>query len=96
MEALGYYQNFSQFLWEQRDKRVDGWFMLDSFWPTVLLVAFYVYIVKFWGPNFMKDRRPYNIDTFLVYYNAAQVLLSAYIFIVVRIWFLLKYEFSFG
>jgi len=85
MEALLYYyqeyQNKVEQLWELRDKRVDGWFMMDSFWPTVALVMLYVYIVKIWGPNFMKDRKPYNISTFLVYYNAFQVVLSGYIFV---------------
>lgn len=74
-------QKWYEDLWELRDKRVDGWFMMDSFWPTLVLVAGYVYIVKIWGPRFMKDRKPYNIDTFLIYYNASQVILSAYIFI---------------
>ncbi len=78
-------QKWYEDLWELRDKRVDGWFMMDSFWPTLVLVAGYVYIVKIWGPRFMKDRKPYNIDTFLIYYNASQVILSAYIFIQVRI-----------
>ena len=68
-------------VWELRDKRVDGWPMLDSPLPTVILVLAYVYIVTVWGPRFMKDRKPYNISTFLVYYNFAQVVLSAYIFI---------------
>ena len=72
---------WSDRLWELRDKRVDGWFMLDSFWPTLLLVAAYLWIVKVWGPRFMENRPPYNITTFLIYYNAAQVALSAYIVI---------------
>ena len=75
------YQKKVDQIWDLRDKRVDGWFMLDSVWPTVALVVTYVYIVKIWGPNFMKDKKPYNINTFLVYYNACQVILSAYIFI---------------
>jgi len=81
--ALKYreFQILSDQIWDLRDRRVDGWFMLDSFWPTLLLVATYVYLVKIWGPRFMKNREPYNISTFLVYYNAFQVILSAYIFI---------------
>jgi len=75
------YQKKVDQIWDLRDKRVDGWFMLDSVWPTVALVVTYVYIVKIWGPNFMKDKKPYNINTFLVYYNACQVILSAYIFV---------------
>jgi len=74
-------QTFKDQLWELRDRRVDGWLFMESFWPTLFIVASYVYIVKVWGPRFMKDRKPYNITTFLIYYNACQVVLSAYIFI---------------
>jgi len=75
------FNEWSDRLWDLRDKRVDGWFMLDSFWPTLLLVAAYLFIVKIWGPRFMENRPPYNINTFLIYYNACQVGLSAYIFV---------------
>ena len=77
---LSQLQLWSDQIWELRDRRVDDWFMFGSIWPTILLVVAYVYIVKVWGPRFMKDRKPYNINTFLIYYNAAQVVLSAYIF----------------
>lgn len=75
------FNEWSDHLWDLRDKRVDGWFMLDSFWPTLLLVAAYLFIVKIWGPRFMENRPAYNINTFLIYYNACQVGLSAYIFV---------------
>ena len=82
------FNEWSDRLWDLRDKRVDGWFMLDSFWPTLLLVAAYLFIVKIWGPRFMENRPAYNINTFLIYYNACQVGLSAYIFVQVITWFL--------
>ena len=71
-------------VWELRDKRVDGWPMLDSYWPTLLLCSAYVYLVTIAGPRFMRDRKPYNISTFLVFYNLFQVILSTYIFVMVR------------
>jgi hypothetical protein len=40
--------------------------------------------VKVWGPWFMENRKPLNIRTFLVFYNAAQVLLSTFIFVQVN------------
>ncbi len=58
--------------------------LFSSPWPTMLLSATYIYIVKVWGPRFMENRRPFNIRTFLVWYNAAQVLLSTFIFVQVR------------
>ena len=55
--------------------------MMSSPLPTILLCAAYVYIVKVWGPNYMKNREPLNIKTFLIWYNAFQVVLSTYIFV---------------
>jgi len=77
----GDFNNWLDDVWEHRDKRVDGWPMLNSFWPTFILVAAYLFIVKIWGPRFMQNRPAYNITKFLIIYNAFQVILSAYIFI---------------
>lgn len=49
--------------------------------PTIVICCIYVYLVKVWGPNYMKDRKPIDLTRFLVFYNSFQVLLSAYIFI---------------
>ena len=59
--------------------------MLGSIWPTLIMCTAYVFIVTVLGPRFMRNRKPFNISTFLVYYNLLQVILSAYIFITVRI-----------
>jgi hypothetical protein len=72
-------------VWEKRDRRVDGWLLMDSPIPTMLLCATYVYIVKVWGPNYMRDRKPMNIRGFLIAYNAFQVAFSTYIFLGVNI-----------
>lgn len=68
-----------EWMWEVRDKRMDGLPGLSSPLPTALICLTYVYIVKVAGPRFMKDREPYNIRTFLIFYNSFQVILSAYI-----------------
>ncbi len=66
--------------WEKRDKRVDGWFMMQSPLPTLIICLTYVYLVKVAGPRYMKDRPPMKIKGFLVVYNLFQVALSTYIF----------------
>ena len=47
--------------------------MMSSPLPTVLICIVYVYLVKVWGPNFMKHREPINCQTFMLIYNAFQV-----------------------
>ena len=68
-------------LWERRDKRMDGLPLLSSPVYTALICLTYVYLVTIAGPNYMKDRKPMNIKSFLIIYNGFQVLLSAYIFV---------------
>jgi elongation of very long chain fatty acids protein 7 len=65
---------------ELRDRRVDGWFLMDSPWPTALMCVLYVYIVKFFGPKYMKDREPFEFRRLLVVYNLAMVAFSFYLF----------------
>lgn len=68
-----------EYIWDQRDRRVDDWPLMSSPLPTLLLSSIYVNIVKVWGPQFMKDRKPYELKTLLVIYNAIQVIFSAWI-----------------
>ena len=35
--------------------------MSQSVLPTLFLCLGYVYIVKVWGPRYMKDRQPFEI-----------------------------------
>lgn len=65
---------------EHRDRRVDGWFMMDNPLPTLVIVACYVYLVKFAGPKFMKNREPFQFKRLLLVYNVTMVFFSFYLF----------------
>lgn len=67
-------------IWTLRDTRMDSFPLMFSPFPTLAICLSYVYIVKIWGPAYMKDRKPMEIRGFLIAYNAFQVALSAYIF----------------
>ena len=66
--------------WSIRDKRVDDWPMMNSPWPTISLVATYVYICTQLGPMLMKDRPAFELKKTLQAYNLFQVVISAYCF----------------
>ena len=66
-------------LWEIRDRRIDGWFLMDSFIPTLALSAFYVISVTILGPWYMRDKKPYDPKWIMQIYNFIQVALSGYI-----------------
>ena len=60
-------------IWDRRDVRVDDWPLMSSPLPTLLLCSAYFYIVKIWGPQFMRDRKPYELKNTLIIYNIIQV-----------------------
>jgi len=79
-------EEYNEIFINMRDKRTDGWFLMDSIWPTVLLCLGYVILVKYFGPWYMRDRPAMQFKKILVAYNAFQVVFSAWQF----------YEFGMG
>ena len=48
--------------------------------PTLLLCISYYLIVKKFGPDYMRNREPYQLNGLLIYYNLFQVVFSGYLF----------------
>ena len=59
------------------DPKTEEWPMIATPWPTISLVAFYLFIVKV-GPKVMENRKAYNLREVLIVYNLALVALSAW------------------
>ncbi len=70
------------------DTRVDGWFLMSSPFPTLAIVATYIYFVKSLGPRLMKDRQPFELKKAIIIYNIIQVTWSIYMVYKVRVMFL--------
>ena len=47
---------YTKMMVDMRDPRTDGWFMMESIWPTIMLSATYYLIVRHIGPWFMSNR----------------------------------------
>ncbi|KAF4529114.1 hypothetical protein B566_EDAN015384 [Ephemera danica] len=62
------------------DPRVQGWLLMSSPLPTLAICMGYVYLVKVIGPKFMENRKPFELRKVLIWYNAFQVVFSAWIF----------------
>ena len=69
-----------QYLWSIRDPRVEGWFLMSSPLPTLGLVSTYWLISLKLGPQFMANRKPYDLQRTIQAYNLFQIVLSAYMF----------------
>ncbi|XP_076277601.1 very long chain fatty acid elongase 1-like [Lasioglossum baleicum] len=67
---------------EDLDPRTKDLPLIASNYQIPLILILYLYIVLKWGPNYMKDKKPYNLKTFIRCYNVLQVFMNG--FIVVR------------
>ena len=67
------------------DPRSKAYILMDNPLPTFAMVIVYLAYVMIIGPLYMRDRKPVDLKNTLVYYNAAQVLLSGYMFYEVSI-----------
>lgn len=50
-----------------------------------VILFFYLNFVLSWGPKWMRDRKPFNIDTIMVVYNFVQIIACIYLVYVVSI-----------
>ncbi|CAH1786504.1 unnamed protein product [Owenia fusiformis] len=60
------------------DKRVENWFLMQSYTPTLVLTALYLFSI--WaGKRIMANREPFNFKYILFLYNMGLVGLNAHI-----------------
>jgi hypothetical protein len=67
------------------DPRSVDWPLMKSPLPILTILAAYIYFVKVWGPNWMKNKSPFQIEGIIIAYNILMVVLSAYFFFVVSV-----------
>lgn len=80
MRSFSCIVQYSDIIAVPTDPRVDGWLFMSSPWPTFFICVSYVVLVKVIGPWYMKDRPPFQLRNLLVFYNAAQVVFSTWLF----------------
>nr|QCF41171.1 Elovl4_a [Sinonovacula constricta] len=62
------------------DKRVENWFLMQGYTPTLVITAFYVLLVTVIGPKFMANREPYKLKWPIVIYNFVCIAINFHIF----------------
>lgn len=63
---------------EIADPRTNHWALVNSPIPFIVISIVYLYIVLKWGLNYMKDKPPYNLRTFIMYYNIFQIVANSW------------------
>lgn len=60
-------------------QKTDQWLFMGSPWPmTLILISYLAFVLKI-GPEFMKDRKPFQLKLILLVYNLLQTVISTYI-----------------
>lgn len=62
------------------DPRAEGFFMMSSPLPSLVICLLYVFMVEVALPRFMEQRKPLELRKLMIVYNFAMVALSGYIF----------------
>uniref|UniRef100_A0A1B6CJX8 Elongation of very long chain fatty acids protein n=1 Tax=Clastoptera arizonana TaxID=38151 RepID=A0A1B6CJX8_9HEMI len=74
--CLKYYKIFND---EWSYPQVKDFFMMGSPFPTTFLAIFYLLVIYKIGPTFMKNRKPFNINKLLIFYNIAQIMFNGFL-----------------
>ncbi|KAG0418110.1 hypothetical protein HPB47_005117 [Ixodes persulcatus] len=68
--------NASEALARARDPRTVGWLYSGNPVPIHVILGLYVYFVKYKGPEWMRDRKPYELKSVIRLYNVVMVVLN--------------------
>ncbi|KAI5643774.1 GNS1/SUR4 family domain-containing protein [Phthorimaea operculella] len=80
------WQGYHLLFEELPDPRTKSWFLVAKPYQGLTLLALYLMFVLKWGPAWMKNRKPFNLDKILIVYNAGQVVACMYLF-VMSLWY---------
>lgn len=64
---------------EVSDPRANAFFLMSSPLPVLTILTLWLFFIYKWGPEFMKNREPFNLKKIMIVYNIFQVLCNVYI-----------------
>ncbi|XP_034186605.2 very long chain fatty acid elongase 1 [Osmia lignaria lignaria] len=70
---------FDYYWYQKADPRISSLPLMQSPITLPVILFSYLYFVLKCGPKFMKDRKPYNLKTFIKWYNIFQIISNAII-----------------
>lgn len=60
------------------DPRVQDYKIFGSPWPVLIIVALYYFIVSGKGQQWMENRKPFQLNGVITFFNFIQVLTNSY------------------
>lgn len=78
-EKYYHFREFYDWALSVSDKRVENWFLMQAYTPTLVITAAYVLFVTWLGPKFMENRKPYQLKWPIVIYNFICIAINFHI-----------------
>ncbi|CAL7951924.1 unnamed protein product [Xylocopa violacea] len=75
---MGIYEVYDFYWNQQADPRTNNLPLMGSPVLIPLILVAYLYIILKLGPEYMKDKKPYDLKTFVKCYNVFQIFVNAY------------------
>jgi hypothetical protein len=80
-QVLSATHDMYRWVMSKADPRSQNYPLMQSPLPILSIIATYIYFVKVFGPNYMKNRPAYRIEGLIIAYNVLMVILSTYFFV---------------
>lgn len=72
------------------DPRVRDWLFMANPFPMFGILAVYLYFILKWGPAFMKNRKPFNLNKIIIAYNIIQIVACARLVVQVNPFYIIQ------
>ncbi|XP_052212852.1 elongation of very long chain fatty acids protein 4-like isoform X2 [Dreissena polymorpha] len=80
VDKINHFNEFYNWALSVSDKRVENWFLMQGYAPTLIITAVYVIFVTKIGPAFMANREPFQLKWPIVIYNFVCIAINFHIF----------------
>ncbi|XP_015439768.1 PREDICTED: elongation of very long chain fatty acids protein 7-like [Dufourea novaeangliae] len=79
-QNVGLLETYRYLMEDVADPRVADWFLMGSPVPLLGIISFYLAFVLRLGPLYMKNRKPFNLNKVMIFYNIFMATASAAVF----------------
>ncbi|EDS39481.1 elongation of very long chain fatty acids protein 4 [Culex quinquefasciatus] len=88
------FDEYHQYMKEHRDTRSASLPLTNEPWPVMILIATYLFVVLKAGPEYMANRKPFDLKNVIRVYNVLQVIANGAFFVTIMYLLLQRQNFS--
>ncbi|XP_034177859.1 very long chain fatty acid elongase 7 [Osmia lignaria lignaria] len=79
-QNMGPLETYRYLMEHVADPRVADWLLMGTPFPLLAIVSLYLVIVLRLGPLYMRNRKPYNLNKVMIFYNIFMAIASGCVF----------------